>query len=199
MGTYYYYLSTKTKRVRIDGNSEDVGLIMFSHKESWSNANPKYENARAARLSRNENIWAKRDAPKYVMHATKGSRNDVEVRQGDIIYHWNKDNPTHFAEGLFMLMAGKLRIMGKRCLEMRPYYTMLLRVLDADKPIGEQSEELRAFLEMVPSTTHQVTTKMVRTQHSSTNFQHENQFFLHCTAKSDMTIVKLHFPTAEMF
>src|SRR6478752_1131748 len=65
MAAYFYNLLTRTKKVRTQtGAKVEMNVLKFGYKDCWDGA-PRKQKLLEARL---ENLWAVRDAPKYVVN-----------------------------------------------------------------------------------------------------------------------------------
>ena len=120
MGVYNYMLSTQKRTVMVNGKPEDIHKLKFDGKESgWGNHKP-HELARAARI---ENIWQKRDWPKYVAHDS--------MSDGDPVYEGIR--ACMFSEYYFddLIIAGRIRRPNPHkpnAIAFQPYHRICIKV-----------------------------------------------------------------------
>lgn len=120
MGVYNYMLSTQKRTVMVNGKPEDIHKLKFDGKESgWGNHKP-HELARAARI---ENIWQKRDWPKYVAH-------DI-MSDGDPVYEGIR--ACMFSEYYFdnLILAGRIRRPNPHkpnAIAFQPYHRIFINI-----------------------------------------------------------------------
>ena len=74
MSAYVYCLTSKTKKIKINGEIHEAGILKYAYKPTWStwDKEPRWQILAKARIARMENIWSKRGfTPKYVVIGEK--------------------------------------------------------------------------------------------------------------------------------
>jgi hypothetical protein len=146
LGTYIYHLTTKSRRIAVDGAPKDFYLLKYARKDSFYK--DRYSRLCDARAAKLEYAWAVRDFPEYVVQG--------EFEDGAVVYtnwpgHVNSDTGKPHSPCVEIvetpssaLLAGFLRTHGKR-LRFEKWHTIERSFPDLDT-LRQTQAEIRAFM-----------------------------------------------------